>query len=320
VQAAQAAGPKPVSDHAVKAAKMAIEDTLSAQARGDVAKAIKSLKKAHRLNPGLISDTFFVSLATSLLNCDEADVSAALQDQTRAAEVVKSSDDQKTQASLAAHIEEVTNFRWTAVGLDVAIFGLIFALAPVLLTVILGESLRNWMILVSNDEAAPNEVLLDLAEFVGALDLRSLVVLSMTLLVSGLLSLLVQCIAIHLSATRYLGGTGTLRYLMYKLISYFNRYMLTVFVVTFISIWLFISNGFVVGLLPVGGILALFSLLKFVKVGDRIGEAYKFSSGGGCVSVLVASIVLVVANGAIAYLVYLVLGSVLAQILPPLPQ
>nr|PZN52675.1 MAG: hypothetical protein DIU68_14065 [Chloroflexota bacterium] len=311
--------PRPVSERAERAARAAIEDALSFQTHGDIARAIRSVKKAYQHNPQLIKDTFFLGLATSLLNCDEADLVQALQDDHRASQAVRSSEERKAQVALAEHIKEVTSFRWTAVSLDLTLFSLLVTAGPLLLFFVLGESLRNWLALVGNGEAESNEVLIKLAEFVSALDATALLVLAATFLISGLLSLMVQCVAIHVSATRYLGGTGTLRYLMYRLISYFNRFMLIVFAITFVSIWLFISHGFPVGMLLVGGILALYSLFAFIKIGDRIGEAYKFSSGGGCISVIVASIVLVVANGAIAYLVYLVLGHVLSSIFPEFP-
>lgn len=304
-----------VSRRAERAAKAAIEDTLSFQTRGDIARAVKSLKKAYQINPTLIDDTFFVGLATSILNCDEAGVPAALQDDSRAAEVVKASDKQKAQTALAAHIEQATRFRWASVSLDLVIFGLIMAFGPVLLVLILGESLQSWLVLVQSEAAAPNETLATVARFFGKLDAAALVVLSVTLLFSSLLSLVVQCVAIHICATRYLGGAGTLRFLMYKLISYANRYLLTVFVAAFAGIWLCISNGFPVALWLFAGGLALFSLVRFIKLGDKISEAYKFSAGGGCLSVIVASVVLLVSNGAIAYLVYRVLSIALASVL-----
>jgi hypothetical protein len=160
----------------------------------------------------------------------------------------------------------------------------------------------------------------DILAITRVVDGRALLILGATLLVSGFVSLIVQCLGIHYSVTRFLGGTGTLRFLMYKLISYYNRILVTFFVAIILSVWLFISNGLPTLILVVFAGLALFGLTRVIKLGDRIGEAYKFTSGGGCVSVIVAGLVLVVSNGAIAYIVYLLLSNVLVNLLPTLGQ
>ena len=288
--------------------------------RGDVGKAIKSLKKAYKLQPNLMEDTYYLSMATTILHCDEAQVYAYLKDADRANTIIQSAAQEKTDAAIKTHIEEVTSMPWLGVSLDLIIFGLIMAIGPVLLAVVLGQSLQAWAAMLALEGGELDRTIADILSVTEVLDLRALVIMAATFLVSGLVSVVVQCVAIHYSMTRFLGGQGTLRYLMYKLISYYNRILLTVFGVLLLTTWLFVSNGVAVVMIPVFIGLGLFALLKLIRLGDRFGEAYKFTSGGGCLSVVIAGVVLVVSNGAIAYIVYLVLGNVLLSILPTLGQ
>jgi tetratricopeptide (TPR) repeat protein len=297
-------------------AKAYAEEALTLSLRGDVDKAIKALKKAYRLQPNLLEDTYYMSMATTILHCDEAQVPAYLQDANRAETIIKTSAQEKTEAAVKSHIEEASNMPWLGVSMDLIIFGLIMAIAPVVLLLIVGQSLQSWALLLGDEGGEMDHTIADILAVTQAIDVRSLLLMSATFLVSGLVSVIVQCVAIHYSMTRFLGGKGTLRYLMYKLISYYNRVLITVFVVLIATTWVFVSNGLAIVMIAVFIGLSLFGLFKLIRLGDRLSEAYKFTSGGGCMSVVIAGFVLVVSNGAIAYIVYLVLGNVLAALLP----
>lgn len=308
----------PEGHAAAKSAKAYAEEALTLSLRGDTAKAIKAIKKAYRIYPELMDDTYYSGLASTVLKCDEDEVLNYLTDASRADNVAKTADQEKTDKAIQSHLEEASKMSWLGVELDLIMFSLIMAIGPVLLIVIAGQSLQAWSALLVAEGDALEGTLADALRIADALDARAIIAMSGTFLVSGLVSLIVQCLAIHYSATRFLGGTGTLRFLMYKLISYYNRLLLTVFAVLTITVWIFVSNGLSVVMVPVFIGLGLYGLLKFIRLGDRIGEAYKFASGGGCVSVIVAGLVLVVSNAFIAYVVYLVLANVIYTLLPTL--
>ena len=318
VQVAEAQEAKPArkaSASSVLQAKAAAEEALTLSLRGEVNKAIKALKKAYKLQPDLLEDTYYMSMATTILKCDEAQVHAYLQDVSRAEVIIKSAAQEKTDAAVKSHIEETSNMPWLGVALDLVVFGLIMALGPIVLLLVTGQSLQAWATLLAEEGGQMDETIADILAVTQAMDVRSFVFLSVTLLVSGLVSVIVQCVAIHYSMTRFLGGKGTLRYLMYKIISYYNRILLTALVVLTLTVWLFVSNGIAIVMIPVFIGLGLFALFKLIKLGDRLSEAYKFTTGGGCMSVIIAGLVLVVSNGAIAYVAYLVLNNVLSTIL-----
>lgn len=317
---------RPVQNHrltksghnAAKAAKEHAEEALTLSLRSEHAKAIKAIRKAYHLYPELMDDTYYAGLASTVLKCDEDQVLEYLKDTSRVDAVVKTLAQEKTEQAVQSHLDEAKQMSWLGVQLDLLLFGLIMAIGPVLLVVILGQSLESWSALLQEEGGELERAYADILEIIRILDLRAIVVMAGTFLVSGMLSVIVQSLAIHYSATRFLGGTGTLQFLMYKLVSYYNQLMLTIFLVLIVATFLFIANGLNVVMIPVLGFLALFGLLKFLRLGDRIGEAYKFASGGGCVSVLVAGLVLVVSNGLIAYIVYLVLAGVIRTLLPTL--
>ena len=304
------------STASARQAKVYAEEAMTLSLRGDVNKAIKSLKKAYKIEPNLMEDTYYLSMATTILHCEEAQVHAYLQDEERADLIIKTSAQEKTDADLKAHIEETKTMPWLGVSLDLIVFGLILAIGPVVLLMVVGQSLQSWDLLLVEEGVEMDRTIADILTITRALNASTLVIMAVTFLVSGLVSVVVQCLAIHYSLTRFLGGKGTLRYLMYKLISYYNRILLTVLVVLMLTIWLFVGNGVAVVMILVFIGLGLFALLKLIRLGDRLGEAYKFTTGGGCMSVVIAGLVLVISNGAIAYVVYLVLGNILVNILP----
>lgn len=305
---------------AAKQAKAYAEEALSLSLRGDTPKAIKAIKKAYQVYPQLMDDTYYSGLATTVLQCDEGEVLDYLRDDSRSEAVVKNMAHAKTEKDIQTHIEEANKMSWLNVSLDLIIFSLTMALGPVLLLLIVGQSLESLELILEAEGTPLDKTLSDILAITKVVDGRALLILGATLLVSGFISLIVQCVGIHFSATRFLGGTGTLRFLMYKLISYYNRILVTFFVVLMLSIWLFVGNGLPVLMWVVFAGLALFGLTRVVKLGDRIGEAYKFTTGGGCISVIIAGLVLVISNGAIAYIVYLVLSSVVLNLLPTLGQ
>lgn len=305
---------------AAKQAKGYAEEALSLSMRGDTEKAIKAIKKAYQVYPELMDDTYYSGLATTVLQCEEDEVLDYLRDASRSEAVLKDAARQKTEKDVRSHLEEATKLSWLSVSLDLVIFSLTMALGPILLLVILGQSLEALELILEAEGTPMEQPFSQILSVTRVVDGRALLILSATLLVSGFVSLIVQCLGIHYSVTRFLGGTGTLRFLMYKLISYYNRVLITFFVAITLSSWLFISNGLPSLMVVVLAGLALYGLTRIVKLGDRIGEAYKFTSGGGCVSVIVAGLVLVLSNGAIAYIVYLVLSNVLVNLLPTLGQ
>jgi tetratricopeptide (TPR) repeat protein len=301
-----------------KQAKAYAEEALSLSLRGDNDKAIKAIKKAYSIAPELFDDTYFSGLATTVLHCGEDELLEYLKDDTRVKTAAKTLAQEKAEQAAKTHLDEAKKMSWLSVELDLMLFGLIMAIAPVLLFIILGQSIESWSVILQEEGGKLEQTYADILAINKVLDLRALVVIAGTFLVSGMLSVVVQCVAIHYSATRFLGGTGTLQYLMYKLISYYNRLLLILFSVLLVTTWLFIGNGFIILMIPVLIGLGLFGLLKFIKLGDRIGEAYKFTSGGGCMSVIVAGVVLVVSNGLIAYVAYTVLANVILTLLPTL--
>lgn len=310
---APAPHPRAIASANIKAAKQSAEDALYLQSQGQLAKATKNLEKALSLNPALADDTYFLSIASAILDVEEGNALSVLKDRARRADMLKAADEAKKTKAAAVHMEAATQMRWLSAGLDIALYTLIVILGPVLFILILSQSVESGRaVLASSADATFQQA----EEFTQAINVSSMLALAATFGVCGLAGLLIQCGAIHVSATRFLGGKGTFRYLIYKLVSYYNRFLMTILLVSYIAMVAAIGQGIPVLLVPVGIGLGLFALLKFIKLGDRIGEAYRFSAGSGFMSVVIASFVLVVVNGAIAYGMYLILGNILLAALP----
>lgn len=304
---------RPTESANIKASKEYAENALNLHSQGQLDKAIKSLGKALSLNPTLAEDTYFLSIGSAILEVEESRVLDALKNPARRAEMVKAAADAKKVKAADEHLEEAKRMRWMSAGFDLAIYAFIVIVGPVLFILIMAQSVESGRAVVAN---STDTTFQQAEEFTAAINVTSLVALAVTSAVCGLAGLLIQCAAIHFSATRFLGGRGTFRYLIYKLVSYYNRFLITALLVAYIALWIAIGQGIPVLLIPVGIGLGIFTLLKFIKLGDRIGEAYRFSAGSGFMSVVIASVVLVVVNGAIAYVMYLVLGNLLVAALP----
>jgi hypothetical protein len=309
---------RPVTESAARMAMGLAEQALTLSTSGKVPQAIKTLNKALHTNPNLCDDTYFVSICAAILGTNEGDVIAALISTTRTQAIVQAWESASSKNAAEAHVAETKKLPWLAILPDILLYCAILVIAPIFLLVIFSQSFESWRALTEAAGTTPDASLRAASAYAGTIGITHVVVLAAAALMSGLFSLIVQSTVIHLSATLFMGGKGTMRYLMYKLVAYYNRRLAVGFGIAFLGIWLSITNDALPVLAVVGAILGLFVLLTLVKLGKRVGEAYKFSSGKGFVAALIASLMLIVSNAAVGYLIYILLGNALQTILPAL--
>jgi hypothetical protein len=319
--------PKLVPQKIQQAAREYADEALSLASAGNYKKAIKQLHKAIQINPAITQDSYFINIAGIVMKRPEEEAIAALEDAAQAGKVVASAEKDKETKGLIEHVKEVRTVTWGMVTLDLILYALITIGGPILLVLILGQSFENWRAAVTAAANAPatgaiktvtppDQNWLDISDTLRVLDVTMLIAMGGTSLLSGMASIFIQTLAIHLTATRLFKGTGTLDYLLYKLVSFYNRFLITVLLILVIGIWVGIGNDMPALLYIACALLVPYALVSLMKVAGRIAEAYRFRTGTGCITLVIASVLLFVLNGVIYWAAYASFSASVRAMLP----
>jgi hypothetical protein len=92
-------------------------------------------------------------------------------------------------------------------------------------------------------------------------------------------------------ATKLLRGGGTMRYTMCQILPFYSMTSMVMFVWWCIGMGMLASGAGIIGLLCMSP-SSFFGLYTFFKLAGKIGSAYDFGTGKGCLSVILASIIL----------------------------
>lgn len=303
----------------VRAAKGMLEAALDANLRGDNDKAMKQLASALATNPNLVNDGYYMNIAATVTGLEGDGAIQMIVDADQRKTYIKEKVTEKKKAKIDRHMSEARESSWGTVGLEALGYLVINVVGPVLLLLVLLELTQNALGGLSTGDLSAEEAALlqqvrdDYPLLAGGVSIPLLALGALIAGISSILGFFIQGALIH-GVARLLGGRGTFTHLATELLRFFNRFFLILYVLLGIFIVvLIVSLGspliFCV-LIP----LVLFQFYFIFKLVAVVGEAYDFGTGLGCVTVLLASVILSLISAGITFL----LGNTALNALTPL--
>lgn len=309
-------------------AKGYLDAAISYQINGERDRALKQLAKAYSVNPNLEGDPFFKSVLEEVTATtgEEALNMVRSPDQLKA--MTAAEQQLKRERRKQEHLENVNRSSWGSVMMDLAIFTIIIIVFTALGLALAGQSATNYL----NDLAAAEQAYrageIDTlpeidpafrevaAQYAPILTIPFSVTMGLAAGILSVISLLINLVCTHVAARFFFGGQATLPHLIYKVVSFYNSRLPVLYIITFVLIVLMFAMGG--GIIPVvgAGIISLYSLYLFINTIGRIGEAYDFGAGKGCLSYVFGSIIVAVISFVVQMLF---LSTIMAMIASQFP-
>ena len=267
-----------------------VESALSANMRGDDARAMKDLTQALKLNPNLINDSYFGSVAASVTGTSGDEAVRMIVDGQKRKDFVNDAASKVKQETKAAQLASAKQSTTGGVGFEMAIYVAINLFLPIIIAFAAFEVLRSQVGGLTEAEREAVGLAVDINPLLG-LSIGGLVVSGFIFAVTLVISTLIQTFIIHLAAI-LLGGTGTFVHLLDVLLSFYNRYVPILYVLIGASLLIgsFTIGSFLIACLPI--IVVLFTFYFLFKTASKVGEAYGSSAGMGCLTLIVATFVI----------------------------
>lgn len=282
-------------------AKGYVDSALTANMSNDNARAMKLLAQALSINPNLINDGFYNSIASQVTGLDGDGAIQMIVDSQQRKSFVKTAESKKKQARVEKQMSRASESTWGSVTFELVIYGIISFAAPVLLALVTFETARSaltpeQLALLAEDGTS------SLAALTAPLNIGVLVTSSLIGGILGILSVLIQSGIIH-GIARAMGAIGTFPHLLTVLLRFYNRFLPIFY--TLVGAFILLSLLTIGSPLPLCGSLILigFALYMFFRTAGTIGEAYDRGAGFGCVTLLLSGLVLAIINGVIGYFV-----------------
>lgn len=116
-----------VSEREAARAKSYMEEAMSTYLAKDNAKATKALIKALKVNPTLKTDSYFLSLVSSITGKSDAEGLNVLMDGQARSEFINTAEQGKIQKRKTDHRSKAEEIGWSAVIFDLSVFGAVIA-------------------------------------------------------------------------------------------------------------------------------------------------------------------------------------------------
>lgn len=277
-----------------QSAKHAIESALSANMRGDNARALKDLAAALRLDPNLISDGYFGSIAASVTDAEGDEAIRLIVDGGKRKEFVDAEVSKAKRQRKDTHLEKARESTWSGIGFELVIFFIINVVFTIFSTLLMIEGVKNLVSTMGGMSEIDRATRANL-ELLLSVDIFPLVLAAVISAVGVVVSTLIQTVFVHIVA-RFLRGTGTYKHLLLTMLMVYNKWIPRLyFVIGIAAFVVIISMSALFG--AVAGLAILVVLFKFSSaLYGRVGEAYNFSSMMGCMSVLGATLLIFLIN------------------------
>jgi hypothetical protein len=293
-----------------------IESALSLNMRRDNAKAMKLLAQALHINPNLVNDGYFMSVAGSVTGLEGDGAVQMILDSHQRKGFERLADEQKKQERIEKHLSEVKKVTWASTSFEIILFTMISAVGPLLAQLVLVESSRGYF------NSLPPEILntrqmQTALSMLGGFNLSTLVLSALISGVGGVIGLLLQTVFIHYIAI-LLKGHGTLRYLLELLLGFYNKWLPIVFFVSYIAIAVTFISAFSPITLCVVLPLVLLTLYVSGKTSSKIAAAYDFGAGKGCLAYFISILIISILSLALSLFAGQGLGFALQNLVPRL--
>ena len=329
--------PVEVSEKAENRAQHYVSEALDHNFNDDREKALKALTKALKTNPNLQLDEYFLSVASSVTNLENAEALAAITSDQRRQGLVNADVQAKQEQSVSEHMNTAKGFTWTSLGLDVGILSAIAFLGMFFTILTIGysanvfvdsaEAENNTKIEEAGGRSQLGEEALEevdrveaqieaVRELLGVFGLGLGAVMGLTVLLSVLTTVLMLGLVGHFIALA-LGGHGTIPYLMHNIVSAYQTPLLMLFGWMILATFLLFVGRFISvwfgGLVAVGAVLITLAMGFRASGGFR--KAYQLNLMKGQVAYFVAGIPAVLATAGVVFILYALLTPFYAGLL-----
>ncbi|MBI1255976.1 MAG: hypothetical protein GC204_00755 [Chloroflexi bacterium] len=278
-----------------------VNAALTFNLEGDNAKAMKNLTQAISINPNLINDAFFSNVAASVTGMEGDAAAQMIIDRNERKRFTDNATRKQKDQRVEKHLTEAKQSGWADVGFEIGFFAFVVIVGTIVATIVANEALKQ---LLGNFAQLTKDTP-QLLEAQASLSKVTLGTILPSSIVSGIISVvtvLFQTVLIHYLA-KMMHGIGTWRHLVQVLLSFYNRWTWLLFVILCISIFLGIATVSPVTLCPTI-VLLILSLYVVGQTSSKVGEAYDFGGAKGCVTVILSSLVIILINFLVFYVMF----------------
>ncbi len=325
-----------VSPAREKEAKSLMDQALDYLMNDNRVKAVATARKAFMMNPNLQHDDYYMGVANEVTGRDKEETIAMLTTPEP-----KSGKEKPKRKNSEGATDDAT---WGEALTDLAIYGLVNAaiviVGMLLLIQLVAPPLREAIATLPppppsefgsfEEMQAQNqqEMLMALSGFLAGAGIVLSIIYGVIYGIFAIVALLIQLFFIHIAATMVLSGEGTFPRLIRKITNFVTVVSVISSVLGFIFIYVTFNSmlsttltatsdaaamDMMSNITGISGILGLISfiggIVVFSMYCNRIGEAYDFGAGKGCLSLIISSIML----SALSCVVQLACSSILQQ-------
>gem|GEM_PF-785352 len=292
-------------------ARKNIDVALSMEEQGKNDKALKTLAAALKLDPNLINDGFFNSVASTITGKDGDEAVAVLISGEKRAEAMKSSQKDQKKKRADQHSEKVSGATSSGLLFELFVFFLVNGIGTALIFVISVQGLVNFATQLIESAAASDQFssaadsLEQVQTLAQAFNAVIVVAVLLIFVFSGLGAVFVQffqAAIIHLVAGLF-GGRGRFVYQLTTVTAVYNKFLPFLFVlICVISTLVFVTPY---ALLCGSIFIPLLTMFISIKGSQKIGEAYAFGAGMGCLAYIVSTVII--------YVIYFTAGALFSS-------
>ena len=297
-------------------ARKNVDAALSYNLAGENAKAMKNLTEALSLDPNLINDAYFNSVASGVTDLDGDAAIDMIVDRSKRKDFEVAAKGVTKQAKIDKHMEVATQSSWTDVLWEGVIYTLIVILGPVFAGLVATQTAMNFFNSLSASAETGTEIApmaLELQNGLMAFTAATLIPVGIISGVIGVGGLLLQLVLVHFLAVYVFRGHGTIQHLLSTLLGFYNRWLPILFLVQYIMTAIF----FVSGGSPITAcfsiVLIILSLYLLFNTSGKIGQAYDFGGLNGCLAYNISNVIVIGSISLVMYLLFNALGTAMLE-------
>lgn len=284
-----------VTPHDVTRSKGYIDAALTQNERGDNGKAVKLLRQAIDLNPDIIKDNYFISVASGITNRDPQDTLAFLLDEGQLTSFARESAREVVQKRKSKHIESAAeSSSWMGAGMEALLYFLINAGGAIIIALVVVQSMQS----AFNDPRVLNELGMPLSmreafsTFASA-GAAFVFIYGLLFGAAQTISMFIYGFIVHLAAVFLFQGKGLYRHFMDKIFGFYNKRLLVYYGLGLVATILTFAGALpIVACLSI--VIAFFSLWMLFQQMQVTAKAYDFGALGGCLSNVAAGVFFIV--------------------------
>lgn len=310
-----------VSPRAVESSKGLMDSAMNLHVAGDDEKAGEYVEKAFLANPNLQHDSYYLGLASTVLGIPGEQVVEVLLGDVE----YTSSGKAKRKRKPKPGEDDISNEK---VIIDLVIFWVVMAAVMIIGSILLFQwlSITFESAFLSAEFALESPEDLELYEqlvaFVAIVINAGFVTSIFYSIFSSLfyvIGLLIQYAFYHVAASTILGGNGTFKGLIHTLTNFHTVTYAFFSIAGFAIFGLFMNAIFtspddptaaIEALTPLSCLVPVLSIAWWLYLGRLIGKNYEFGMGSGCLTIVIASVLMSVISGICSFVFF----STIAQI------